>query len=48
MEYWNPEWQAIIYGSENAYLDKVLQAGFDGVYLDIIDGYEYFEAQQTP
>ena len=48
VEYWNPEWQAIIYGSENAYLDKVLQAGFDGVYLDIIDGYEYFEAQQTP
>ncbi len=47
VEYWNPEWQAIIYGNENAYLDKILQAGFDGVYLDIIDGYEYFESQQT-
>ena len=24
------------------YLDKVMKAGFDGVYLDIIDGYYYF------
>lgn len=47
VEYWNPEWQTIIYGNESAYLDKILQAGFDGVYLDIIDGYEYFEVQQT-
>ncbi len=44
VEYWHPEWQAIIYGSENAYLDKILHADFDGVYLDIIDGYEYFES----
>lgn len=47
VEYWNPDWQSIIYGNENAYLDKILQAGFDGAYLDIIDGYEYFESQQT-
>ena len=43
VRYWNPAWQAIIYGSENAYLDKILNAGFDGVYLDIIDAFEYFE-----
>ncbi len=41
--YWNSDWQALIFGNENAYLDKILAAGFDGVYLDIIDGYEYFE-----
>ncbi len=45
VEYWNQEWQQIIFGGENAYLDKVLSAGFDGVYLDIIDAYEYFEEQ---
>jgi cysteinyl-tRNA synthetase len=41
--YWMPEWQAIVYGSQDAYLDRILAAGFDGVYLDIIDAYEYFE-----
>ena len=43
VEYWNTEWQGIIFGSENAYLDKIIDAGFDGVYLDIIEGFEYFE-----
>ena len=43
VEYWDTEWQAVIYGSDGAYLDKILDAGFDGVYLDIIDAYEYFE-----
>jgi cysteinyl-tRNA synthetase, unknown class len=43
VEYWNTEWQNIIYGNSNAYLDKILSKGFDGVYLDIIDAFEYFE-----
>lgn len=46
VNYWDPEWQKLIYGSENAYLDKILAAGFDGAYLDIIDAFEYFEEQQ--
>jgi len=41
--YWDPAWQAIIFGSQDAYLDRVLDAGFDGAYLDIIDAFEYFE-----
>ena len=43
VQYWNADWQNIIYGSTNAYLDKIIAAGFDGVYLDIIDAFEYFE-----
>ena len=43
VKYWNTEWQALILGNENAYLDKIIAAGFDGVYLDIIDAFEYFE-----
>lgn len=39
VEYWNPEWQKIVY----EYLDKIVEAGFDGVYLDIVDGYTNFE-----
>jgi cysteinyl-tRNA synthetase len=41
--YWDPEWQTIIYGNDGSYVKKILDAGFDGVYLDIIDAFEYFE-----
>lgn len=43
VRYWNQEWQSIIFGSDNSYLDMIIDAGFDGVYLDIIDAFEYFE-----
>ncbi len=43
VRYWESEWQAIIYGNNNSYVKKILDAGFDGVYLDIIDAFEYFE-----
>lgn len=43
VEYWNPEWQSIIFGSEDSYLDKIIAAGFDGVMLDKVDSFEYFE-----
>lgn len=38
VHYWNPGWQAIVFG----YTDRLLDAGFDGAYLDIIDAYEYY------
>ena len=41
--YWEAEWQSIIYGSMDSYLGMILDADFDGVYLDIIDAYEYYE-----
>lgn len=43
VRYWEPEWQNIIFGNDNSYLKKIINAGFDGVYLDIIDAFEYFE-----
>ncbi len=43
VRYWEPEWQSIIYGKDDSYLKKILDAGFDGVYLDIIDAFEYYE-----
>lgn len=43
VKYWNQEWQNIIYGNDNSYLKKILDANFDGVYLDIIDAFEYYE-----
>jgi len=43
VKYWESEWQDIIYGNNNSYLKKIIDANFDGVYLDIIDAFEYFE-----
>ena len=43
VRYWDPAWQEIICGAGDSYLNRILAAGFDGVYLDIIDAFEYFE-----
>lgn len=43
VRYWEPSWQKIILGDNESYFDMILQTGFDGVYLDIIDAFEYFE-----
>lgn len=43
VRYWDPAWQSIIYGNDSSYTKRILDAGFNGVYLDIIEGFEYFE-----
>jgi cysteinyl-tRNA synthetase len=43
VRYWQQEWQAIIYGNDASYLRLIIDAGFDGVYLDIIEAFEHFE-----
>lgn len=43
--YWDKEWQNIIFGNENSYLKRIINVGFDGTYLDLIDAFEYFEQQ---
>lgn len=43
VHYWNSDWQEIICGAGDSYLNRILHAGFDGVYLDIIDAFEYYE-----
>lgn len=43
VNYWDSEWQSIIFGNQESYLKKILDVGFDGVYLDIVDAFEYFE-----
>jgi len=43
VRYWYSEWQDIIFGNDESYLKLIIDAGFDGVYLDIVDAFEYFE-----
>lgn len=36
VKYWDPDWQHLIH----RYLDAIIAAGFDGVYLDRVDAYQ--------
>ncbi len=46
VKYWDPAWKdVIIHGNATlgmSYLDRIIDQGFDGVYLDIIDAFEFF------
>jgi len=44
VKYWHPDWQAIIF----SYLDMIIEQGFSGVYLDIVDGFEYWNNEENP
>ena len=41
VKFWKDDWQDIIYGNDNSYTKRILNAGFDGVYLDNVEAY-YF------
>lgn len=44
VRYWDARWRAVLFGvttgPSKSSLDRILDAGFDGVYLDIVDAYE--------
>ena len=39
VRYWDAEWQDVMLSE----VEALVQVGFDGVYLDIVDGFEFFE-----
>lgn len=39
VRYWMPGWQSIILPE----IDKIMAQGFDGLYLDIVDAFEFYE-----
>lgn len=43
VKYWTDEWKQILFGSRDSYIDTIVRLGFDGLFLDVIDAYEYFE-----
>lgn len=47
VRYWSPEWQSILYGSPSSYLDRIISAGFDGIYLDRVDAFERADPQMN-
>lgn len=40
VKFTDPEWQSIIFGTPESYLDRIIAAGFDGVYLDRADAFQ--------
>jgi cysteinyl-tRNA synthetase, unknown class len=47
VEFWQPMWQSLIFGQSDSYVDRVLAAGFDGIYLDRADVYEQFKSRPS-
>ena len=45
VQYWTPEWQRILMGTRNSALDRILAAGFDGVFLDSVDKYQVWSGR---
>lgn len=43
VRYWEEEWWAIL----EKELDRIQEAGFDGVYLDLVDAFEYWGDEQV-
>ncbi len=43
VQFWHPEWQALIFGSPESYLDVIMAQGFDGVYFDRADAFASWE-----
>lgn len=39
VRYWHKDWQQIIL----RYVDQIIAQGFNGIYLDIVDGFEFYE-----
>jgi len=44
VKYWDADWQKIVFDYE----DKIIDAGFDGVYLDVVDAYEFWQEKGDP
>ena len=46
VRYWMSGWQALLFGTpagpDATPLDRIIDAGYDGVYLDIVDAYEFW------
>jgi cysteinyl-tRNA synthetase len=46
VRFWDPAWQRLVYGSPDAYLERILAQGFDGIYLDRADAWSEWTAER--
>jgi cysteinyl-tRNA synthetase len=43
VRYWDPGWQDILIGRGDSCLDRAIEAGFDGVYLEGLEAFTYWQ-----
>jgi cysteinyl-tRNA synthetase len=43
VKFWQSGWQKVLFGSDESFLNKILQAGFDGVCLGAVEGFRFWE-----
>lgn len=46
VRYWEEGWKELLYKAPGSRLQRILTSGFDGVFLDVIDAYQVFEAEE--
>ncbi len=45
VRFWDPAWHAVVYSGRDAWIDRILDAGFDGVFLDTVDAAETWQEE---
>src|SRR5262245_46538093 len=43
VQYWHPDWQRLIFGAPESYVDRIIAQGFDGIYIDRADAFALWE-----
>ena len=46
VRFWDPDWKDIVYRSPDSILRRIVAAGFDGAFLDRVDGYLDWEQRR--
>ena len=41
VKYWKPEWKELIFGTDSSMIDKIIDDGYDGIYLDWVEAFEF-------
>jgi cysteinyl-tRNA synthetase, unknown class len=47
IRYWRDEWKDISFRKPDSYIKRIIDAGYDGVYLDRVDMYEWFAKENA-
>jgi cysteinyl-tRNA synthetase, unknown class len=47
IRYWRDEWKDLSFRKPDSYIKRIIDAGFDGVYLDRVDMYDWFKKEKS-
>ena len=47
VRHWHPDWQAIVYGAKSSLIGRIISTGYDGVYMDRVDIWQFWCGEQA-